>query len=499
MRRAPIFTLLALAALAATARADTLVLKSGARLEGRVVEQRTDEIVFEHDVGGATVRSTFSKADVKELEQSFSGPKTTPAAPAETAAVPTTASGLPELKDLTELKDCKHQVLFAIDRSGSMAIADRFLLALDAVDTIIDKLPAGVGFGVWVFDTQAVNVFDSLYVKPHDAQRQRLRKRIDALGGINTQGFTDIVEGLKPALHARPEAVYLISDGVPTKGELESARLVKAIVDLIPKGKKIPIHVVAIRGGGEEQGVRENDEVARSILKTIATTTGGKYRELTSKPRTVLALKREAGAADQATIHTWGPNHEFTDQELTFPHFEVEIRDPLVDRGELVVEYANIGLDIRTFTNTGIVFDEALEVPLRYRMIEAQKQAVFGLGGTLDPGPKSFWGATPIRIVRPNDAKGRDEVALKIPSEGGLMEIVYRRNGKSWRRAITIKSGVVGDVVIPVGPNGTPLIPGTPGTPATPVTPGTPVTPRQPLPPPPSNPSSNRPRAPGAP
>src|SRR5581483_5156519 len=83
---------------------DTITLKDGTKLEGTIVEQKADEVVFEHAVGGSKVKSTFKKSDVKSVEFGPGGAKsgTDEKKPA------------PEKKpegatpEFTELKDYKH-------------------------------------------------------------------------------------------------------------------------------------------------------------------------------------------------------------------------------------------------------------------------------------------------------------------------------------------------------------------------------------------------------
>ncbi len=413
---------------------DTLTLKDGTKLDGKIVEQSDDQIVFEHTVGGATTKSSFKKSDVKSLEQSFSteGKKPEDKPGAKPEAKP---------HEYGELEGYKH-IVIVLDRSSSMVIADRFKTALDEVDKILNELPAAAEFGVYLFDTKPVSVFDSNNLKTKDPRRGKLRKRVEELGGVNFMGFTDLSTSLTPAIRARPDAIYLLSDGVPTRGALEAEGILKSIKDLMPT-KKFPIHVVAIRGGKYEDGLEENDEVARAILKQVAQTTSGKYREVESKPAPDgRALKQRPRESDEVDLHFWNSqHHEFTERELSFPSFEVQIRDLVFMRGFAVVEYADMTLEVKTKTDAGVTFDDVKDVTLTYREIDADKKS-FGLGGTLDPGEKSIWSPM-IKVVRPQDsregAKG-GVTFVKIPSSGGTLEVIYRRGKKEYNKVFSIKS-----------------------------------------------------------
>ncbi|MBI3726368.1 hypothetical protein HY251_20775, partial [bacterium] len=82
---------------ASVALADTLTLNDGSKLEGRFVEQRADEIVFDQAVGARTLRLTLRQSDVKSIELKKLEPrKETAALP--TLPTPTSPADYPELK-----------------------------------------------------------------------------------------------------------------------------------------------------------------------------------------------------------------------------------------------------------------------------------------------------------------------------------------------------------------------------------------------------------------
>src|SRR5262245_283151 len=101
--------LIATLALAGLASADVLTLHGGATLEGRVVEQRGNEIIFEHRLGGQKTRSVFERSVVQKLEIT-SGLGTVEAPCAVTS------------ERYPEAKTYEKRVGIVLDRSGSMAI-----------------------------------------------------------------------------------------------------------------------------------------------------------------------------------------------------------------------------------------------------------------------------------------------------------------------------------------------------------------------------------------
>src|SRR5579872_3168676 len=142
---------------AGAARAETLVLKNKeqTRIEGRVIEQRADAVVFEHSVNGVLVRSTFATADVAWIESlGATRPKTQARAEAKTAGT----------GEFPELDASKKQVIIVLDHSKAMALSDRYELGLRVVESLIDHLPAHSHFGVYLLDDHTTSIFDSNYV-----------------------------------------------------------------------------------------------------------------------------------------------------------------------------------------------------------------------------------------------------------------------------------------------------------------------------------------------
>ena len=98
-----------------------------------------------------------------------------------------------------------------------------------------------------------------------------MRTRIAAAGGLDFGGFTDIVSVLKIATERRrPDAVYLLSDGVATIGELETEKIVGAVVK-VALSVKVPVHTIAIGVGQDVAGLLtdEFDLVTKEIRSEL--------------------------------------------------------------------------------------------------------------------------------------------------------------------------------------------------------------------------------------
>jgi hypothetical protein len=484
---------LASVAFAAVARADVLTLHGGTVLEGRVVEQRATEVVFEHEIGGALTRSTFDKAVIDKIEiTSGLGTRAAGAAAVTSARYP-------------EATLYNHRVAIVLDRSGSMSIGDRWAQALDEVDAILASLPERTEFGLYVFDRKATSPFDGNFQKPTAATRVLVRTKLEALG-VNLEGYTDIVAGLTPALGAHCEAVFLVTDGFPTQGEPSAAAVVRGVreqLKLLPPPKNVPLHVVQIEGGVYDLGDVENPEGARAILRALAAETGGTHHEVTaaSRARTTFALKplkELTPATDEVTFHifeeTLGPlpptfAKEFFLREFVNIVFSVEVEDPALQRGPVILEYATQPtaprIELQTFPLASVspkLYDE--KRTMRHLQVWNGGRKLGDLvnkQGAEDLNPFTTVGGRlgvlrcpqKINVVRTiDDQKSglhnfdmstENDAFIKLPLEGGTLEIVYKRGSREFRHVLFIDSPITGAgeavAVTPGSPEATPLAP----------------------------------------
>jgi hypothetical protein len=465
--RTALFASLALVALAAPALADVLTLHNGAQLDGKLVEQRADEVVFEHTVQGVHVRSIFAKADVAKLEVDYS----TRAAPG--GAAPVTSLRYPELRDL------KKRVAIVVDRSGSMAIGDRYLTALDEVDKLLAELPPEIGVSAYAFDRKAIPLTEANFLKANDETRRKIRAKLDQLG-VNREGYTDLVAGIAPAIAAEPDAIYLFSDGVPTLGEPSAQAVWRGIrekLNLLPPPKNVLIHTVGLTGGAYEYGCVENPDGARLILRTIAESTGAKYRELPavdhSIPLALRPLKELAPPADPVTfrfyetdpagvamqkiesqqVPLFRPDKIFFLKEFVAMEFLVEVEDPALADGPLVLEYAALPhpprIELEHYPPPSVsteLYDSKRDlmplVPWIDRHDDLNNGAFQATTATATRG-STLRLYQRIHLVRGLDARkngyhtedssDRYDAFLKVHPAGGTLDVIYRRGNKSWK------------------------------------------------------------------
>jgi hypothetical protein len=478
--------------LAAPAFADVLTLHNGAQLEGKLVEQRPDEVVFEHVVSGAHVRSVFAKADVAKLELDY-GTRSAPA----NGGVPATNLRYPELKDL------KKKVALVIDRSGSMAIGDRWLTALDEVEKLLAELPEDVSFSVYTFDRKATPLTEANFVKPTDESKRALRAKLDKLG-VNLEGYTDLAAGLAPAIAAEPEAIYLFSDGVPTIGEPSASAVWKGIkekLSLLPPPKSLPIHVVGLAGGTYEFGDPENADGARLILRTIAESTGAKYRELKAvlhgEPRALKPVPELAPRPDAVTFHffvtqpaplTGAPasapvfnlQQEFFQRQFVNENLLVAVEDPALQRGPLVLEYATSTaprIELESYAPDSVskeLFDEKRDLEHLVPYVEGHNTLDNGQFQQIGSATVAHLGVLrlyqAIHLVRglderkqgthSDDASTPYHAFIKVHSAGGTLHVIYKRGNKSFKHVFFI------DPLVSNGGGVVVVDPATPQTPA---------------------------------
>jgi Mg-chelatase subunit ChlD len=146
--------------------------------------------------------------------------------------------------------------VYVIDCSESMIDEDRFARATMEVRRSVLSLQAPQQFEVIFYNEESIPMPGG--PKPRPADPQNKSQLVSWLRLVDPDGGTDPRAALRQAISLRPEAVFLLSDGVFPDGTAESIAKFNA--------RRIPIHCVDLSGG--EGG---------DHLRRIARESGGKY------------------------------------------------------------------------------------------------------------------------------------------------------------------------------------------------------------------------------
>jgi Ca-activated chloride channel family protein len=120
-------------------------------------------------------------------------------------------------------------VTFVLDTSGSMK-GDKLIQAKDALEFCIDSLNPEDRFSVIRFSTDIQRFAPSLV----EADRGNTSDAIDFVGEMVARGGTNINDALLAALKdgddtTRPHMIVFITDGEPTIGETDNAKIIKNV------------------------------------------------------------------------------------------------------------------------------------------------------------------------------------------------------------------------------------------------------------------------------
>jgi Ca-activated chloride channel family protein len=119
--------------------------------------------------------------------------------------------------------------VLVLDTSGSMA-GQKIQQAKSALGYIFKNLNSEDRFSLITFSTDVYPYFDGL----RDASRDNIADVTDFINGIEARGSTNINEAMKKALgmtpdHGRPMYIIFVSDGLPTVGETNTAKIIENV------------------------------------------------------------------------------------------------------------------------------------------------------------------------------------------------------------------------------------------------------------------------------
>ncbi|HEY2838101.1 MAG TPA: VWA domain-containing protein [Pirellulales bacterium] len=160
------------------------------------------------------------------------------------------------------------RLLFVIDTSGSMA-GQRLMAAKRELIQTIDGLSPDVQFNIIAFNSH-VNIWSRRLVKGERNMKEAAQKWILALDP-NTSTAT--YDALETALENDAEAIYLLTDGAPHGGKIDSPSDIVAAVGRLNRSKRMSIYTIGIGVGAAGQGFD-------LFLETLAKQNYGSYRRV---------------------------------------------------------------------------------------------------------------------------------------------------------------------------------------------------------------------------
>ena len=200
---------------------------------------------------------------------------------------------------LTGLKVSGRRVVILVDASASMLDetivnvirlknlppqrrrnAPKWRRALATVDWLVSQLRAGADFQIYVFDERVRAVVagsEGEWLDSGDAEK--LNRSLDRLREVAPAGGTNLYDAFAAlrALRPRPDNVYLITDGLPTRGrkppggrtvspEERMAHLRRAVAEL---PSTVPVNTILLP--------MEGDPEAASAFWKLAVSSGGAF------------------------------------------------------------------------------------------------------------------------------------------------------------------------------------------------------------------------------
>jgi len=161
------------------------------------------------------------------------------------------------------------RVLFVLDTSGSMT-GQRLAAAKRELIQTIDGLSGDTHFNVIAFNSR-VNVWQRKLMK---ADRPAKEAAANWILSQDANASTATYDALETALHNDAEAIYLLTDGVPHGGKIDSPPDIVGAVARLNRGKRMSIYTIGIGVGAVAQSFDQ-------FLEELAKQNWGAYRRVT--------------------------------------------------------------------------------------------------------------------------------------------------------------------------------------------------------------------------
>jgi Mg-chelatase subunit ChlD len=446
------------------ARADTIVLADGTRLDGAIVSMDDAFITIDVAVGGTKGRMTIARSDLRELKLGEDAPAPVPA-PAPAPAGETAERAAPE-GDPTRTGDGEGEgprVLFLLDASGSMAIGRRWTQATTEVMNRALALPPGARICLVAFHGVVAKAWNG-FLRRTDALMRRFDTHL-ARFAPDLRASTDLVEALDEALELKPDRIVIVSDGISTENHerfLEAYRAVE-----VAGAHGLVIDTVAVQDGAYTPPDVEDLDAGRALLERLSTSTHGTFTALPrtedeAPPPSGFRPPEDGSMPPAATVQIVGveSNNVIVPRLLhTHPKFRVRIRDPFVANMLHVSEYRGISW----FEVLCKVGDDVFARSGRLELVPENDPERLFLSAPLYiqcVGPEDHRYRTTSNEWRGNEgrtlgtlgphtrtARTRDYVTLQT-HPGATMHIVYHRAGETFEECWFLRDY---DGTLPVG------------------------------------------------
>jgi uncharacterized protein YegL len=161
-----------------------------------------------------------------------------------------------------------NKLLFVLDTSGSMQ-GVRFAAAKRELVHAIQGLRSEVQFSIIVFNS-SVSRWQQHLVKA-DVLNKKLAEAF--IEGLNPQASTATFDALAAALEYDVEAIYFLTDGAPTGGQIVAPPAIVQSVSGTNRLRRISIYTIGLAPGAP-------GSMTDAFLKTLAEQNLGTYRRV---------------------------------------------------------------------------------------------------------------------------------------------------------------------------------------------------------------------------
>jgi Ca-activated chloride channel family protein len=222
----------------------------------------------------------------------------------------------PEVKATNDERP-KKTVLFVVDRSGSMS-GKKFDQAKEALKFVLNNLREGDTFNIVAYDS----VVESFRPELHKFDETTRKQALGYVDGLYPGGSTNIDGALGTALGmiqdpSRPNFVLFLTDGIPTAGETNEAKIVTSV-----RGKNTYKTRVISFGVGYDLNSRLLDRLSRENFgqtefvrpdENIEANVSRLYSKMSSPAMTNVVVKVDVdgGSAETAAVNRVYPKEVY--------------------------------------------------------------------------------------------------------------------------------------------------------------------------------------------